>query len=819
MRASEGMDSEMVTELSVGVLLKVLAVGQGRRVKVQVSGDEGTVGWISTKTKLNEPLIMKRGLEIGAVFMDFEKGGIHEIKSMVTVRSEEKLESEVLQELQPGSRVRIDEIGKHNNRRVKVSEAEKGTEIGWISTCTRHGELLIGKVTEGGKVEAPKAGMFGASSTKIKTLLEAARSNDLQELKRIVEGSSGMMSKFTSRPNLNSSDIRGKNCLIYACAFGHKEVVDYLLSKTKEVDVNAVDDTAKSALHHSCKRAKASSEDTVNVEIVSALIEADANKEARDHNGCTPLMFAVANGDQRVVQRLVTAQANLNVKDFEGHTCLDYATNFGHTELFVMLKQCGAVSGLPEDNDEPGEGEGNDERDVDVAQDAATPQGAEAEDGEDKAKKKVKKKKKPEEGEEAAPAAEGDEKPKKKTKKKVGDKEKEEKKKVKKRMSAVGIGMAEALAQEPEDPKAEVTVEVVTEESNAQQRALKKLAVLLKDPKVTAAELKGAIDVAKGAGVPEAEVAEAEARCQKLSEMALASQQLRVAIQERNVTALQVAVKRAEELKLSKKDIEQARQVLQEEEPKEEAKKKLVAAAGSGDVKVLKKAIKEATKVGVSASDLAEYEELLKGSENKEAATKALKEALESMDITALKIAISQAKEAGVDAATVQQAEEALAVEAPKAEARDAIEEAIDAGDMAKLEEAIEMGRRAGLANSEITQAEEVVKKEAEKVKLLAKVKEVMEETMSCDMKEIDAVRAAKEIEKLNDAILAALEIGVKEDKIYEAEVRRKKLHNIVEDLKGSIRVFCRIRPLSKKESWRRATPTLPSRSMCRPSR
>jgi hypothetical protein len=34
-----------------------------------------------------------------------------------------------------------------------------------------------------------------------------------------------------------------------------------------------------------------------------------------------------------------------------------------------------------------------------------------------------------------------------------------------------------------------------------------------------------------------------------------------------------------------------------------------------------------------------------------------------------------------------------------------------------------------------------------------------------------------------------------------EAEVRRKKLHNTVEDLKGSIRVFCRIRPLSKKES------------------
>merc|ERR1719401_2301857 len=42
--------------------------------------------------------------------------------------------------------------------------------------------------------------------------------------------------------------------------------------------------------------------------------------------------------------------------------------------------------------------------------------------------------------------------------------------------------------------------------------------------------------------------------------------------------------------------------------------------------------------------------------------------------------------------------------------------------------------------------------------------------------------------------------VGVPEGSLFEADQRRKKLHNAIEDLKGSIRVFCRIRPLSSKE-------------------
>merc|ERR1711920_62744 len=105
-------------------------------------------------------------------------------------------------------------------------------------------------------------------------MLEAARSGDVEELKSVLEDISAH-GKFTSRPNLNASDIRGKTALIYASAYGHKEVVEYLLT-FQELDVNAVDDTQKSALHYACGRSRSRRHeefDTIHASIVATLLE------------------------------------------------------------------------------------------------------------------------------------------------------------------------------------------------------------------------------------------------------------------------------------------------------------------------------------------------------------------------------------------------------------------------------------------------------------------------------------------------------------------------------------------------------------------
>merc|ERR1712060_50180 len=122
-----------------------------------------------------------------------------------------------------------------------------------------------------------------------------------------------------------------------------------------DVDVHLTDDTQKSALHHACKRQM--HEDTsgegerTQCRIIRRLIAAGSYIEGRDHNGCTPLMFTVANGDIEVAQVMLEARSNINAKDFEGHTPLDYASHFGHSELMRIICDLGG-EGMEEDDGE-----------------------------------------------------------------------------------------------------------------------------------------------------------------------------------------------------------------------------------------------------------------------------------------------------------------------------------------------------------------------------------------------------------------------------------------------------------------------------------
>merc|ERR1712226_358588 len=68
------------------------------------------------------------------------------------------------------------------------------------------------------------------------------------------------------------------------------------------------------------------------------LVEKKADGKARDHNGCTALMFAVANGDAVTMKALLDAGANPEVSDYEGHKPMDYAEQFGHPELMALLE-------------------------------------------------------------------------------------------------------------------------------------------------------------------------------------------------------------------------------------------------------------------------------------------------------------------------------------------------------------------------------------------------------------------------------------------------------------------------------------------------
>ncbi len=78
-----------------------------------------------------------------------------------------------------------------------------------------------------------------------------------------------------------------------------------------------------------------------NLTEVRALIKAEANVNAKDRNGMTPLMFAAKQGYEKMVQELINAKAELNAQDNQGMTALIIAVKEDHLEVVKMLLAAG----------------------------------------------------------------------------------------------------------------------------------------------------------------------------------------------------------------------------------------------------------------------------------------------------------------------------------------------------------------------------------------------------------------------------------------------------------------------------------------------
>ena len=80
----------------------------------------------------------------------------------------------------------------------------------------------------------------------------------------------------------------------------------------------------------------------VDPAVCRVFIDAGADIETKNEDGCSPLHLASCSGALEVVKMLVEAGAGVNVTDYDGDTCLILAAYCGHTETVRYLV------GLPE---------------------------------------------------------------------------------------------------------------------------------------------------------------------------------------------------------------------------------------------------------------------------------------------------------------------------------------------------------------------------------------------------------------------------------------------------------------------------------------
>ena len=124
------------------------------------------------------------------------------------------------------------------------------------------------------------------------------------------------------------TDSRGFACLAHAAAYGHTDIVRYLLC-LPEVDVNLRNDDNKTALQHAVFMKE--------TDIVQLLIDAGAEVNTQNNEGHSPLYVACKSGELDIVKMLVRAGAGVSVADNDGYTCLMLAAWHGHTDIVRYL--------------------------------------------------------------------------------------------------------------------------------------------------------------------------------------------------------------------------------------------------------------------------------------------------------------------------------------------------------------------------------------------------------------------------------------------------------------------------------------------------
>jgi len=141
--------------------------------------------------------------------------------------------------------------------------------------------------------ETPATEISPEMVEQIEALLEAARYDDLDDLKELE--SAGV--------SLNGKDSQGRTALHMAAANGHHGIVEYLISKG--VDLNSLNEEKNTPLHWACLNDR--------IEVVKTLILAGANVAILNSHERTPIDEALSKGKMDVLDAINSAVAQMEL--------------------------------------------------------------------------------------------------------------------------------------------------------------------------------------------------------------------------------------------------------------------------------------------------------------------------------------------------------------------------------------------------------------------------------------------------------------------------------------------------------------------------
>jgi Ankyrin repeats (3 copies) len=124
--------------------------------------------------------------------------------------------------------------------------------------------------------------------------------------------------------DLNGEDEYGQTLLGIAAEDGRSEIIAILLDRG--VNVNSSDYALHLAIEYD------------NLQAVDLLLDRGANIDRLDRNGCTPVLLATSDGNEKISERLIRRGVDLNIANYLGLKPIHYAFAWNLTSTIDLLQ-------------------------------------------------------------------------------------------------------------------------------------------------------------------------------------------------------------------------------------------------------------------------------------------------------------------------------------------------------------------------------------------------------------------------------------------------------------------------------------------------